>query len=663
MKALWSSSIPVGEDKDARAWVWNRLVPTKGHRQDRDTDHSQVLEAIMNQDLARAIRLNANRPSWLRHTDNRLMLPLYNGMGQLRSCKVRPLPGPEGKGYSPKNFDATGLVFANTTARDMLGTGRAPAGWPKDEPFRLIVCEGEVDWMTWCVHDELGAGDARETPPPAIIGVFSGSWTQALAERVPNSARVIIRNDRDQAGEGYARKAFELLSHRCHVRWLGPELEGKQPDDNDRYLAGKLGADPEEGTEVMQAEGDQLVDLASWTFAARYSADDLDRDRDRLLVSTERLPPWTDTGSRSPYTGHGWGRHLNSILGGGLRGGEMVAIGATTAKAGKTSWLMQAVDGLALQSVEVAAGRQTGPVTPVVVISEMSVAALTWRSLARWLGRDSSWFRAGASRPSREQGDVSKMWDDAHRALSHGAFADSRRFMLAVPPRMVTDDEDSPGLFTIVERWVDELDVAGDVVPIVVMDPVQRFQGRLSPSGASAVETLDAAAETLREWTDKGQWVTLLTSDTNKESASGRTKKEGLDVAAACLRGSYSLTHEVSAVLRIRRLIDGTDRSSGRTTVYGETAYEAAKEGRVPPREIVVEIHNNRSGPDSGELHPRFDWQPETGRFYPVDREATKERQEEDDEHVEQKKAQGNNRRNPKQDEGVDAPVCGDMEA
>ena len=565
LKALWGSSSAVIEDKEARAWLWQRLVPTQGDMEARDALHNQVLEVIASQDLARAIHLNADRPSWLQHTTNRLMFPLCNGMGQFRSCKVRPLPGPKGKGFSPRGFDATGLVFANITAREMLETGRVPNRWPKNEPFRLIVCEGEVDWMTWCVHDELVAGDARETPAPAIIGIFSGSWTDALAGRIPNKTLVIIRNDRDEKGTGekYARRAFELLDHRCTLRWLGPSDGTEMPDDNDLFLKGELPADPAEGTEIMRAEGEADPLEIAPTMAALYGAKQLEADKNRELISLAQLPSWPvilNEGGRDAdrWAGHGWGDALDQMIGGGVEPGEMIGIGASSAGAGKTALVMQLADGLALRSVEIAEGKITCPacpgwgraLTPIVMLSEMHPRQLTRRSLARWLGITHTSFR-------KFDNETAAAWDAAADTLSGSPLGLSRQWIrvLSLDHWELTK--------ALVDRWTEDLTLAHPdctVVPVVVIDPIQRCMTGTEPE----VEALNRITDQIRDWTTEGQWIVFVTSDTNKASAAGRERQNGgewglIEEGAAAFRGSYRLLHALDLALYIKQVPLGAD--------------------------------------------------------------------------------------------------------
>jgi hypothetical protein len=96
-----------------------------------------------------------------------------------------------------------------------------------DDAGRKLLVAGELPGTLWIVEGApdflIGAtewGDAAD-PWPAILGVVSGSWTPAIAARVPEGATVVVAVDHDEAGERYAARIAETL--RGHVelrRWF-----------------------------------------------------------------------------------------------------------------------------------------------------------------------------------------------------------------------------------------------------------------------------------------------------------------------------------------------------------------------------------------------------------------------------------------------------------
>ena len=106
-------------------------------------------------------------------------MPVFDEHGRLRSvraCRTDPGIVPVSldvpKRLPPKGYRAEGLIMANSLGRIVLAGGVVPSWWPESKPLRIVVCEGEPDFLTWA--SEYSDGD--ETAP-AVFGVVSGSWT------------------------------------------------------------------------------------------------------------------------------------------------------------------------------------------------------------------------------------------------------------------------------------------------------------------------------------------------------------------------------------------------------------------------------------------------------------------------------------------------------
>jgi len=93
------------------------------------------------------------------------------------------------------------MVMADEMGRAMLAGHRAPS--------TIVIVEGEPDFLSRC----MVTGD----PDVAVLGIVSGSWSQAMADRLPVGARVVIRTDTDQAGDRYAAEIAATLMRRCFV--------------------------------------------------------------------------------------------------------------------------------------------------------------------------------------------------------------------------------------------------------------------------------------------------------------------------------------------------------------------------------------------------------------------------------------------------------------
>jgi hypothetical protein len=385
----------------------------------------------------------------------------------------------------------------------------------------------------------------------------------------------------------------------------------KQPDENDRLRAGALPNEPEDDAEPMpppEAEGDGLpLDVLAPTMATAYGAGELEADRQRGLIRFAKLPPWWgDRGAPGHATdhgfGHGIGEHLESALGGGVRPGEMIGFGAASAGAGKTAFLMQLAEGLAARNVTLAKGNSAygEAFTPVIVASEMGADALTWRSLARWLGVHASVFRRGRSSDSPDTAEPA--WAKAREALA-GQLGEVRRWLRLVDASQAASAlRRGPAAFVnvladVANRWRDTIARAhpnAEIVPVIVIDPVQRYQG-----SESEIEALNTLARSLCAATVDGKFVTLVTSDTNKQAAKGEIEAIDAEWVAAVFRGSYNLMHEVTAAMAIR----ATDK--------GLTEEERQK----GVRHLEVLIGKQRWGFCSRPW-PRYVWDGPVQRFY-----------------------------------------------
>lgn len=170
---------------------------------------------LHDRDLARALQ-RRSLPSWAQpwHRSGHLLIaPAYDHRGDMRSLRaVRVIDSDRPKRLAPKGYAIRGLVLADALGRLILRFG-AVERWPTDRPLQLIIVEGETDLWSWASR----FSDADETAP-AILGLIGpGSWTTAVASRVPNGAEVLIRTDLDGQGERYANEIRESLGGRCSI--------------------------------------------------------------------------------------------------------------------------------------------------------------------------------------------------------------------------------------------------------------------------------------------------------------------------------------------------------------------------------------------------------------------------------------------------------------
>jgi hypothetical protein len=121
-------------------------------------------------------------------------------MVSLKARQVSDFIGP--KDVAPSGFNVTELVFADRTARSHLAQSVVVDGAEKTRRRRWAawITEGLPDFLTAAT----AIGDADDDPP-AVFGVFSGSWSRAFADRVTDGASIAVDVHADDAGAAYRR--------------------------------------------------------------------------------------------------------------------------------------------------------------------------------------------------------------------------------------------------------------------------------------------------------------------------------------------------------------------------------------------------------------------------------------------------------------------------
>jgi hypothetical protein len=193
-KAFWKSCHPVTSVSSVRQWLETRSIDA---------------EAVELFDLARVVPENVPLPSWAGLWPRRgyiVALPLYDRFGRMVAARLRFPGAPEAnlpKSVSPKGIPGAGLVLACPTALRVLSTQSKPEWWAEERagvPLRILVTEGEPDFLSWTVEPArqgLGCGVLQF---PAVLGVTSGSLTPELIDRVPQGTELISAFDNDQGG-------------------------------------------------------------------------------------------------------------------------------------------------------------------------------------------------------------------------------------------------------------------------------------------------------------------------------------------------------------------------------------------------------------------------------------------------------------------------------
>jgi len=204
LDAVWSNTVAVADDAEAGAMLASRGLD---------------VERIDDLGLARVISKDSELPPWARNdgkswaeSGHRLLFRVFDARGACRSFRAwRVIDGPpDRKRLTPARHSVGGLVLADPFAVAMLRDGKWLDG--RSTPPELVISEGESDFLTWATEFSDADEDA-----PIMLGVFSGAWTEELASRVPDGARVSVRTDRDQAGDRYAAPIIKSLDPRCEV--------------------------------------------------------------------------------------------------------------------------------------------------------------------------------------------------------------------------------------------------------------------------------------------------------------------------------------------------------------------------------------------------------------------------------------------------------------
>jgi predicted P-loop ATPase len=270
--------------------------------------------AVARGDVARVLAMDAELPTWAAIGDrswvksgHRLIFPLYDADGVHRSVLARSVGDHPAKSVAPRGYRAGALVLANRAGRDLL-RGEPHAG------ETLVISEGEIDLISWTTsHDG------------PVIGVRSGSWTDAHGERVARTdGPVVIATDLDPTGEEYAAEIVASLPPNALgrvARWPATSDAAPGSADANEYItrghqlfargeplvAGQDTAIPDQGNEVDGQDWQERLKLgrggavagtlanlamivshdAAWAGVVAY-----DERRARPVFLAE--PPWGD---------------------------------------------------------------------------------------------------------------------------------------------------------------------------------------------------------------------------------------------------------------------------------------------------------------------------------------------------------------------------------
>lgn len=353
---------------------------------------------------------------------------------------------------------------------------------------------------------------------------------------------------------------------------------------------------------VVQATWRGGVDprLFAPTIGEDYTREHLQRDLLREPIRIDAVMPAVDfrTGVHStspdlltPPVMFGWGPHM-ALAKGGLSPGDFVAVGASSAGAGKTTYLAWLLNGLTLQTacrmLDVP-GYESCPLVLPIWASEMPKQNEIYaRLLTSYLGFHRAVIDAGPraaeapgvlaaasvlSMTGPQYVERAREMEDDHGnkpvfPLAYARHRLLRRIDLGKLPRHSRRDgvtihhRSGPDLVDHLADVVDlrryELaEAAGvrpdQVLPIVVADPVQRFAG----GGSSQRDAIDAVLGALNDVLCRELGCAVfVTSDTTKGAAKNITLDHFLSAEAPGLMadtfaGTQGIIHHASDVIAV----------------------------------------------------------------------------------------------------------------
>jgi hypothetical protein len=199
VQAFFAGCVDVHKDQRAARWIEGRGLDP-GTFKDWPSPLARVLKVQTSG--------SPDCPPWADYWGGagyRLIIPMYDYKGRLRSVRARNIEGRDPKAVPPKGFTVKGLVMADYNGLDLLKTGKRPKAWNE---INVVITEGEPDFFTRCY---------KRIPYTVNMGIVAGSWTADIAARIPTGAKVYIRTDDNTAGHKYADKIEETLRDRCKI--------------------------------------------------------------------------------------------------------------------------------------------------------------------------------------------------------------------------------------------------------------------------------------------------------------------------------------------------------------------------------------------------------------------------------------------------------------
>ena len=302
----------------------------------------------------------------------------------------------------------------------------------------------------------------------------------------------------------------------------------------------------------------------------------------------------------------GWGKTMSDYIG-GIHQGSLIGISANGAGMGKTSYLQQMLDAIALRNSWVVDNKEYDePIMPLIIMSELDRYELKLRTLGRYMEVPYSALRS--QRRAMRMLKMSQEEAEAFKVKAEG-FAKTETLSLRLKPWVhILDPKDRTQVREILENDLYTLKATTEVIfpewkgkvwPVVALDPLQRWVA----SESDTIMGAGSLAIWLRNLCRRNGYIGFFTSDTNKASAAANKEGLTLDQAQAqtgveAFRGSQEIMHAATTALVLYRL--------------------KADDGNphTPIRTMYASVVKNRDGFDR--VGVSYSWHRPTGYFEEV---------------------------------------------
>jgi hypothetical protein len=134
------------------------------------------------------------------------VIPLYRPDGSFVSVRAESIDGFPPEWTVPQWFASNGLVMCDPLAALLL---KGAPDHPLPRGTRIVIARGALDFLSWIVSYSDADEDA-----PAVIGISENSWSQEIADRVPDGCSVYVAMPRDN-GEALGTAVVQTFAERA----------------------------------------------------------------------------------------------------------------------------------------------------------------------------------------------------------------------------------------------------------------------------------------------------------------------------------------------------------------------------------------------------------------------------------------------------------------